>query len=99
MDSQSEKKLQSPSDEAAKARAQAAAEDKAKKAALQEAAKARAAGKGPRVLAHVNMMAKDGTRLVVGQETHLSQDEYDRLKGEERFEKKPHFSDVQSAKK
>lgn len=82
-----------PADEAAQSRAAAAKTAKDKKTALDKVAADRAAGKGPKVYANVNMMAKDGTHLVVGQETHLSQAEYDRLKSEARFEKKPCFYD------
>lgn len=85
-------------DEAAKGRAVVAKADKDKKAVLAKNESDRKAGKGPRIKAHVNMLAKDGTLLVKDKETHISQAEYDRLKGEARFDKKPHFSDVAKAK-
>jgi len=89
---------QKPAGESSEQLKSAAEKPAAEKAAQEKSAKSSKPVKGPRVLARVNMLAKDGTRLVAGQEVHLSQAEYDRLKAEERFESKPAFSDIPAKK-
>lgn len=81
------------------AMAQAAKEAQAKKDKLAKAAADREAKKGPKVLALVNMLCRDGTRLSKGQEAHISQEELDRLKSEPRFLESPAFKELSLEKK
>lgn len=70
----------------------------APKAEASEAKKAADAPKvdsvGVRVKSKVNMLAKDGTRMVVGENCTLAQAEYERLKDDARHAAKPFFEKI-----
>jgi hypothetical protein len=76
-----------------KARAEVAEAAKAKKVEKETLAIEKDK-KGVKIVSHVNMIAKDGTRLFPGKESMLSQKEHERLSGEARFKKKPLYTVV-----
>lgn len=89
--------VKTPDQEAAASRKAVATEAKKKADAAAKVAEDKVAGKGVKVKALVNMMAKDGTEMIAGKECLLSHEEVARLKSEPRFAKKPHFEEVKAA--